>query len=745
MSNGKAKYTYIALAISAALTSSLAQAQQEDEFKGIEKIVVTAQKRVQSLQEVPASISAFGANEMKENQMVKIDDVISATPNLSFTPFSEADPQLSIRGISSTADGVGGDPSVVVFINDIAINRAGGANLDIYDLERVEVMRGPQGTLYGKNAVGGAINFITKAPEEFFSAEVSATLGDYNLRELKGHVNFAIASDTAVRISGLTKDRDGFQKNLVTGKDVDDANTKSIRGQISHSFDNGLDVLVSTEYTKNDTAAGSRVPFPIGTFVTDGYDDAGLVPNDNPREVEPNTDGYFKRDVSNSFVKITKELDIGTVTSLTSYRHTKFDWLQDLVGLPISVVQLKTVNLATEKDKQFTQELRINGLSMADKLNWVAGVYYSTEDVDRTESYDRTYRFLSTQQPLPGKSLVSFPEFDQFATIESKAVFAQGTYAFTDKLNVTIGGRYTVDDKDIDLAINDLLAGKTPGPDEIFTLAPADEVYAITASDSWSSFTPKIAVDYQLTADAMIYTSASKGYKAGGFQSAPSNKISAEQSFDPEEVINYEIGAKTQWFNNKVRLNSNLFYMDYSNLQFFELVGTGADSLLVVQSTNAEIKGLELEMLVRPTQDLQLGFNYALLDTELGAYINAAGKDFTGNKLSRSPESSYSLSAQYWLDLAGKGTMSFRTAYEYTGDQFFDANNDPVVGGESGYGLLNASVRYESTSGDWNVTAWAKNLTDELYRSTSITAADTGFARIGNPRTVGVTFNMYFE
>lgn len=745
MISANARYTYIALAISAALTSSVVQAQQEDEFKGIEKIVVTAQKREQSLQEVPASVSAFGANEMKENQIVKIDDVIAATPNLSFTPFSEADPQLSIRGISSTADGVGGDPSVVVFINDIAVNRSGGANLDIYDLERVEVMRGPQGTLYGKNAVGGAINFITKAPDEYFNAEVSATLGDYNLMEVKGHVNFPISSNTAVRISGLSKDRDGFQKSLVTGKDVDDANTKSIRAQISHDFEQGLDVLVSTEYTKNDTSSGSRVPLPMGTFVTNGYDDAGLTPNTNPREVEPNREGYFKRDVSNSFVKVTKELDIGTLTSLTGYRYTKFDWLQDLVGLPINVVQLKTVNLADEKDRQFTQELRINGLSLSDKLNWVAGLYYSTEKVDRSESYDRTYRYLTNQQPMPGISLVSSPDFDQSATIETKAVFAQGTYAFTDKLNLTLGGRYTSDSKDIDLSVVDLLAGKTPGPNEIFTLAPAQEVYAISASDSWSAFTPKIALDYQLTPDAMIYTSISKGYKAGGFQSAPESKNAAEKSFEPEEVINYEVGAKTQWFNNKVRLNSNLFYMDYSNLQFFELVGTGANSQLVVQSTNAEIKGLEVELLVRPTQDLQLGLNYALLDTELGEYINAAGKDFTGKKLSRSPDSSYSLSAQYWFDLQGKGTLSVRAAYEYTGDQFFDAGNEPIVAGEAGYGLLNASLRYESVDGNWSVTGWAKNLTDELYRTTSITAGDTGFARIGNPRTVGITFNMYFE
>lgn len=705
---------------------------------GLEEIVVTAQHRAESLQDVPIAVSAFSEDMIDKARIESVGDIVAQTPNFSYTPFSQVDPQLFIRGIGSSDDGAGGDPSVLVFQDDVVFARASGAALSLFDVERIEVLRGPQGTLYGKNAVGGAIRVVTKDPVDTFEAMYGLTVaGDHDRFETRGMINVPLNDRWQLRLASATTFSEGFNQSLTTGRPVDGEDNRSFRAKLRYAGES-VDAVFSVNYTDDSPYGNTRKPLPAGTFALNG----GTVSIDpDPRKRQASDDGYLDRTIVGTALNLDWDLSLGTLTSITAFRNVEIDWYQALAGLPTPPARLKTDNLWREETDQFSQELRWAGESDNDKWNWVLGGFFLSESVAREEEFRRSFCNPGGNVPTTTCSN-SAPIFDQNNDVDSTALFAHVGFQATDSVRLTAGTRFSKDDKSIDLAVVDSLNG-TGG-----SLAPALEEYSIHTGESWDEMTSMFAIDVNVSDDAMLYASISEGYKAGGFQTAPSTALAASVSYSPEFAESLEIGVKSEWFDNRLRTNLSWFQNDYEDLQVLQLVEAvpGDLSTLVLVTDNAadaDISGIELELLFVPTEGLTLGATYATIDAEFSSYTTNTGADLSGFKLRRTPEDSYSIYGEYEFGVGSRGNLILRADYASKGAQFFENDNRPVSL-EPSFSLLNASVRFVSTDESWNVTLWGKNLNDELYRVNSIAVADSGFTRIGPPRTWGLTFNAYF-
>ena len=704
----------------------------------LEEIVVTAQRRAESLQDVPIAVSAFSEDMIDKARIESVGDIVAQTPNFSYTPFSQVDPQLFIRGIGSSDDGAGGDPSVLVFQDDVVFARASGAALSLFDVERIEVLRGPQGTLYGKNAVGGAIRVVTKDPVDTFEAMYGLTVaGDHDRFETRGMINVPLNDRWQLRLASATTFSEGFNQSLTTGRPVDGEDNRSFRAKLRYAGES-VDAVFSVNYTDDSPYGNTRKPLPAGGFALNG----GTVSIDpDPRKRQASDDGYLDRTIVGTALNLDWDLSLGTLTSITAFRNVEIDWYQALAGLPTPPARLKTDNLWREETDQFSQELRWAGESDNDKWNWVLGGFFLSESVAREEEFRRSFCNPGGNVPTTACSN-SAPIFDQNNDVDSTALFAHVGFQATDSVRLTAGTRFSKDDKSIDLAVVDSLDG-TGG-----SLAPALEEYSIRTGESWDEMTSMFAIDVNVSDDAMLYASISEGYKAGGFQTAPSTALAASVSYSPEFAESLEIGVKSEWFDNRLRTNLSWFQNDYEDLQVLQLVEAvpGDLSTLVLVTDNAadaDISGIELELLFVPTEGLTLGATYATIDAEFSSYTTNKGADLSGFKLRRTPEDSYSIYGEYEFGVGSRGNLILRADYASKGAQFFENDNRPVSL-EPSFSLLNASVRFVSADESWNVTLWGKNLNNELYRVNSISVADSGFTRIGPPRTWGLTFKAYF-
>jgi len=710
----------------------------------IEEIVVTAQKRVESLQKVPFKVTTFGAEAIHSAGIFTLEDVASRTPGFTIGNFGPSAPNLTLRGIGSTDRDAGSDRSVVVFVDEVYIGRAGGSAFDLFDLERIEVLHGPQGTLFGKNVVGGAVHFISQKPQAETSARLEAGLGNYNLRETRGMFNVPLSDSVFGRVSFSTRDRDGFQTNFKSGRDVDTADNVSLRAQLKFVANEDLEFLLSADVSRDRVFGVSRKVAPTAPFVAF----LGFTPDPNPRIVEDNVDGFFDRDIYGVSGRVDWTTKLGTLTSITAFRSVWFNVNQDVVGIPVDASfdalgrprGFLSIDMTEEDYDLFSQELRLASLPESERWTWVAGLYFSNEDTDRVSVRDRS---------LLGRT--SKPKFDQANRTRSFAVFGQITLAVTERLNVTAGGRYTYDKKDFSLAVTDASGGTAD------SLNPATEEFAISTDDSWDAFTPKFTVDFSPTEDTMLYVTVSRGFKSGGFQGFAPDAASAMISFDPEFAWNYEIGTKTQWFDNRLQANLTAFYIDFTDLQFRQRIltvpGDQASAVVVIlNATDAAIKGVEAELVAVPVQGLTLRGSYAYLDTKIKNFladvegVEPGFTDLSGNRLALAPKHAFTVSAEYVFPVGDVGIVSLRGEYRYRGRHFFDVANSPA-GNEDGYGLLDGRIAFESNDGGWELALWAKNLTDELYRNQVQpgVGGTVGISRFGDPRTYGVTLSWRYN
>ena len=705
---------FMAITLLASMVPSIAGAA------ALEEIVVTAERRTQSQQDVPLSITTIGGDEIGASGISEVRDIALKTPSLAITNFSIAEPQMFLRGVGSTSDSAGSDPTVSLFVDDVYIARSGGGSSDLYDLERIEVLRGPQGTLYGRNATGGAISMFTKKPSQEFEAKASVTVGDYGLSVLRGYVNGSINENLAGKMTFSKRDRDGYAKNITNGQELDDADNTSGRGQLLWTPSDATEVLFGIDFSTDDTngacrnqtnfdapdqpAGGALVPYAVSVVNAQGISD--------PRVCGNTIEQFADKDVFGSVIRVEHDFGNMQMTAITGYRESDYQWLQELTGGNTPPQLLGVVDFEGEEQDQFSQEFRFTGET--DNMFWVAGMYYFKENVDR---------FAQTAiqfGPVINPGLLLDQRYTQLAENTSYAIFGQVTYSLTDSLDLTVGGRQTWDDKKIN---------------QTFALG-TNQIFALNGLEGdWDKFTPRVTVDWKVADDHMLFFTYSEGYKSGLFGSQNTNPVLAAIAIDPEEATNIEIGAKTEWFDNRLRVNATLFDLDIDNLQLFSLV----DFLLVTSNGAIESKGLELDFTAAITDKFSLSGSYSNLEA-----TTVGGPD-DGKRTVRSPEDKFSLTANYATSLSSGATVDVSTSVSYASEFFHETSNIGASRSPSAT-TWDASIRYTDADDKWNVELWGKNLGDELITVHSILGPFAGSVDLyAPPKTVGVTFNYFWN
>lgn len=720
----------LTLVAAAAMLAGPLWAQTTAAESSPQEIIVTAQRRAETLQSVPAALSAITGEQLSRAGIVSIGEVATRVPGFVIGQQGPSSPDMSIRGIGSTDRDAGSDRSVVVFIDEVYAGRAGGLPPDIFDMERVEVLRGPQGTLYGKNAVGGAVNLVTRRPVHKSSAYAELTAGEHSIVEARGALGGSLGQDVAGRLAFSSRSRGPLYYNAFLGTDTDDLSAKALRGQLSWSPSDRWQVLFSADHAKDKIDGISTYVSPTSAALTA----TGYSPGPDPFVSNNNVKGSLDRTISGAHVRIDHDSPLGTITWLTGWRQLDMAETRDLAGVPLlqtpaGIRGFESTQIMTERSSSASTELR---LASDPKRTWtyLTGVYYQVEDTDRIEERKRQLN-----------AAASDPVFTQGAKTTSAAIFGQVSLKVTETVNATVGARYTRDERDFALAVTN--------PRNLASVSPATEVFDITASKSWTAFTPKATLDAWLTKDLMTYASIGRGYKAGGYQGLAATAAAARTPFNPEYATSHELGAKSRWLDRTLTLNVAAFQMDYKDLQFRQRIltipGNQASAIVIVANAgSARIKGGELDAVYSPLPMLSLSMGYSYLDTQITQFNATPGvADVTGRELARAPHHTLNTAADFSMPLGGLKANA-RVDYRRRSGFWFEPSSDLALF-EGGYSLLDARVGLGAANGRWQVDLWGRNLADRRYRTfaQAIGFASSGVSaatsRAGEPRTVGVS------
>jgi iron complex outermembrane receptor protein len=692
----------------------------------LEEVVVTAQRREQRLQDVPIAVTAFDTQTMRINRITALEDIADRTPGFVMTSVNPAEPNFYIRGIGTeglNAD-AGGNSSVVQFVDDVYIGRGGGSNFDLFDVERIEVLRGPQGTLFGKNAVGGLVHVISTRPTAERQARLEGSVGNYDRMEFRGLYTGPLTEDLFVKVALSSNERDGYVRNLTTGRRVFDQDSQGARIGLRYQPGDTLDVMLTLDGVRARTSGQPRSNLADPT-VNGGIHAIG---DPDPLVINAQEDGWNDRDIFGVTNRVDWEIPQGTLTSITAYREAEYNFRHGFFSVPVTATTIESTNHNIEDANQFSQELRLTNVALDGRLDWVLGLYYLREDVDRTEILIQEFAALA---PI----LDGVARYDQNVTANSYAAFGQASYALSDALSLTVGGRVTWEDKDADVRGTIVEGGLPP---------PLQGDFDASADESWNAFTPRVAVDYHLSDDVMLYASAARGFKSGGFQGTPPDGNVAVVPYDEEFAWSYEVGAKTRLLQDQLQINVALFSIDHEDLQVSELVA--GDRIVIGNAGEAEIDGAEIEFSFTPLEGLLFNGSYGYLDAEFVEFAEGATADHTGNTLPRAPEHKVNLGVSYQWALGRIGTASVRVDWTYQDDIFFEASNTPLEV-QKAYDTWDARVAVESLNGEWELAVWGKNLSDELIKDHSVAFAPFGYELVSfaEPRTAGVTLTWSLQ
>ncbi len=698
----------IRLVLIGPLTAYAQDSDQDNRVEMIDEITVTAQKRVESLQDVPISIKAFTAEALVKADIENTWDLQGATPNLTVSGNIRT-AQIFIRGIGSLQTGGSGDSSSTVHLDGVYLARPEALLGDFLDVERVEVLRGPQGTLYGRNSVGGTINVLSKLPTDELSGYTSVLLGNYNKIRIRGGVSGPISDKWKGRFSVMQSRHDPYTNNIhplgVGGYHDEDAYWA--RGMLEYTPSDSFNILFSADFSRYSDNGAVNVPVAVPQPPL--ADQPFVIPTDI-HVANVINQGESSRELSEfSGLSAIATRDFGNVTlkSITAYRETYQDTFFPTPSQPFLFANFSP----TVEQEQISQELQF--LSNSDgPLSWVAGLYLFDEDVTFDTGVDLF--FLTPVLNL---------NFFSTRSISAYAAFVEVTYAFSDALDATVGARYSDEERE-------------------------RSVDGQTDKKSWDAITPKLSLRYHANNDTMIYGTVSRGFKSGAF----SNYFGAAPPVDPEFVWAYEVGLKATMLDNRMLLNLAAFFYDYTDLQV-QSFDQSTGIAVAGNATDSEVTGVEVEFVWLPTDAFRIDFSGAWLDAKYLEFQSpnnvvetgipgSVPVDLSGNTLPGAAKSSYSLSAEYGWD-AGQGRMSVRGEYNWLDDVFFSQFNNPLSG-QSSYGLLNGRIEYVFSDDRWNLALFGRNLANEDYFTSSVALPNQGaiYAAAGNPRTYGIRVTL---
>jgi iron complex outermembrane receptor protein len=704
---------------------------EDTDTGGITDIVVTATRMGETrLQSTPIAVTALSGDQLADRGVRDVQDLKSYVPSLQVSDLSGYT-QLYVRGVGSNIVFVGSDPSTTIHLDGIYLARPLSYLSDFLDVERVEVLRGPQGTLYGRNSVGGTVNVISRKPSATLEGQVQAGYGTYNRYAMQAYVSGPIAGGVRASLAADVSGHDAFRENVSTGNDAEDIKSRGVRGQILIPIGATGEWILRADWSRQSGALGSypKLLRPTGVPLDDSIlnDRDKVSMNGDNRTVLENYGG-------------SSDLSIGiadgiTLRSLTGYREFRGSIQADAD----SSSQNLTRNLiAPIRQHQFSQELTLLGHS--DRFDWVIGGYYFDERNQEPLTLS-IYSFGVThiQRPL--------------LQARSYAGFGQGEFHLNDKWSLIAGLRYTRERKRY--AITDYFTASTD-PDPVvaangFVLNGVPGLpnpFAIDTRRHDSALTPKFGINFKPSEQVLVYASATRGFKSGGYDYGANNAIDSAAGYGPEKLWSYEVGLKSDLLDRRLRVNLTGFYYDYTDLQVQSYVQIGASLGARTQNAaTARLKGIEAEIVAKPVRALELTANVSYLETKYlrypNAYVTNIGNfDASGNRLTNAPKWSATFGAAYKVDLNSSGAIDLGVDAHVQSRVFFTAANDGVGAftnypeQQKSYGVVNGRIGWTDESGKLKVQVIGTNLFDRNYivGTANYTAAIAG--RQGRPREV---------
>jgi iron complex outermembrane receptor protein len=733
----------------------------------LEEVVVTAQRRAENLQDVPIAVNSFSATDIQRARIQSFDDLGLKIPGFSINSFSKSRLNPAMRGGSTSLPSAGAEQAVGLFIDDQYFGGVGDFEVDLFDVERIEVLRGPQGTLFGRNTTGGSINVVTKKPSDTFEGEVEVSLGNYDALDIKGMVTGPLSDTLSVLLAVSSRDRDGTSFNTVTGNDIDNVNRTSFRGKLLWEPSDTLDVTLSVGFSRADETGTARDAIFLDVPI-DNQDliDVGFVPDDDPRVVQQFSDGRYMSDQWTANLRVSKDLDTAEILSITTYRNFKSKEDENsLAGVPIPVFSIGEPRTV----EAFSQEFRYVS-DYSGPLNFVGGAFafYSdeTRELNSTTLWEEntfggafqsiTYCPEQTVDDFNNgivtpSCIVDYPDLftpNEFTVAErnrttSLSVYMEGTFDLTDTLTARAGGRYTYDKKKFD-------AVSSGAPDFFWNPAPLD----VQSSDSWNEFTYRVGLDWKPADDMMVYVSRATGFRSGVFDAAQSDQSLRGAAVAPETVVSHEVGFKSRLLNQRLQLNATLFHARYKDLQFF--INTGPSSL-TTNAGRATVKGAEIELVAAVTDELTLSAIYSHQKGSSSG-IPAEAEITEGTPPAGTVPNTYIVALDYEKDFAN-GQFFAHLDFMHKDRYGLEFNDVPQFESKV-KSMINASAGYSFSNG-WGVSLWGKNLTNEnvvIYGQDfwfTFYSGPTAFAnldvitesqqpRYAAPRTFGVTLSKSF-
>ena len=718
----------------------------------LEEVIVTAQKREQSLQEVGVSVTAFGADGLRDLGFAESTDIAAQTPGLNIgTPVGEGNnPSIVLRGVGLNDFNDNNEGPVALYKDGVYLGAMAGQTFQLFDIERVEVLRGPQGTLYGRNTTGGLVHFISNRPTEENDASLGISYGSYNQLKLEGALGGALSEDIRVRFAMTANDHEGYVENRI-GRDGNEGYNFAARMLAEVDLGENSSLLFNAHGGESDVIAPkyehevTDTSFdPSGNNTGDfwGYRDT----DGDPHKGDYDRDGVLEIGTSGLSVTLDWELANGTDFVIISGYET----LDKLHKEDTDMGPQPGIEPTFAADyEQFSHEIRFSG--EFGRLGWVAGGYYFDSDVEgdyelEVRHFGPFLNFLNQLPALqggfegglgagtfPDDSLTQFLHYDvdYDQGTESYALFGQAEYEFAEDYKLTLGVRYTREERDYEYVNR---AGSNRGVfidflDNVMALndgilfdyrrGGADVIAGNVNRIEDDNMSGQLGLDWQVNEDLLLYASVRQGFKSGGFNAgfmdtdmqAARDMFGINVQYDDEVLSAFEVGLKSEWADNRARFNASAFYYDYEDFQALSFFGF---SQFIVNS-DAEVFGAELELLAQPTEALTLQFGANFLDTEVDQVRNLnTGELLRNREMVLAPDFSLNGLARYEWDLRGDN-LAAQIDFNHQGTHYFDITNQDIAR-ESAYTIWNARVTWTSANGHWQAAVFGKNITDEEYR-----------------------------
>lgn len=707
-----------------------------------DEIIVTAQKREENVLDVGISVQALSQDTLEERGVDQLRDLGNALPNVTVKEqIPGAIPVITIRGVGLDDFSSTNNPAAGIYVDEVPLSSLALMSFDFYDLQRVEVVRGPQGTLYGRNSTAGAINVLSARPADHFEARLAGGYGAYERAEAEAMLNMPLGQNAAFRVAGrYVNQGEGFWESRIgADRNIGEQDVLQGRAQLALALSPAWDVNFKVEGLRSRSEMGYGEHFgtvglgctPINpTACTDffGYTDT----DGDPFTGDWNSPHQYDIDQLGGTLRVEGDLGFATLTSITGYIDFSRDFYIDSDASPFTQFEFNQL----DDVQQFTQELRLTGST--DRLDWILGGFYSNDNVQV-----RTPGFLDH---LFGTQVLITADQDT----TSYAAFAHGEWALTDRLSLITGLRFTHEEKDY---VGGTLDTNPYGLSFLVAMNPFCPGLALPCQLSFAEtgieeefVSWRLGLDWRVNDDTLIYASASRGQKSGGFFSGITLAAPQLAPYESEELTAYEVGIKWQIPDARVRAEAAAFYYDYSNLQTFVRVDLGPVSVQALRNVpEASVFGVDASLSWEVVEGLTLQTGVGLLSTELGTFETMAGTVPAGNELPNAPGISFNGRAIYEWPVLGDWVARAQAGVTYADGAFKDALNDPIIAADE-YWLFDGRLSLESNNGDWEVALWGQNLSDEQYVGQGLNSGlGAGNRTFNAPRTWGLSLTRRFQ